>query len=467
MRPIVKGSIATFYPQGFIDSQNAPNLMPIPDIQYIMTLDVDVVLMSLKKVIFFNKNGFEFLCDVLNRFKKEKGCIVGFCDYENNIYHSILAMFPKGVSVNLFKTREIASLFGGLPEYSRDDNILVYNDDDEQKNIALVELHNRGFNPINALNKSDYLEKKERKDIYKAVVDLTFLGHFSQKIAKHVKGNMIVYSLSGYLDGDVIQKFDFKYHHNCLNIGYKVYIFEITRVKSINVNAINFFTRLAISSAEYDAVLCFVGVNEKTFADKFKDDLEDAGYMFFDTMSSLHGNKGLMEEAKKSAVALNQKRRHSITRDLVEKLSLFIDVVAESIELMTESKAVKKSAGIANFKVEAEHTKMLASSIGFYGELDGMFILVFPINIAKKTTKLFIGEEVEDEHQLLDAMAEFVNIMGGKAKKALLDSNVHVSITLPRTFTNIDDVFAVVEHKKGAQVDLSFDDEPFYFFLTR
>ena len=36
----------------------------------------------------------------------------------------------------------------------------------------------------------------------------------------------------------------------------------------------------------------------------------------------------------------------------------------------------------------------IASSIGFYGDIDGMVILIFPKDIAKKACELLIGERV-------------------------------------------------------------------------
>ena len=68
---------------------------------------------------------------------------------------------------------------------------------------------------------------------------------------------------------------------------------------------------------------------------------------------------------------------------------------------------------------------------------------------------------------ILDSLAELVNILGGKVKTLLSDHNVRVDITLPRTYENIDSLLEIIEGRKGVQVDLSFDDDKFLFFLTR
>jgi len=54
MRPIVKKQrIAIFTPQGFLDGNSAMQVITIQDIQTTMNLNVSMVLVSLKKVIFF------------------------------------------------------------------------------------------------------------------------------------------------------------------------------------------------------------------------------------------------------------------------------------------------------------------------------------------------------------------------------------------------------------------------------
>jgi CheY-specific phosphatase CheX len=111
----------------------------------------------------------------------------------------------------------------------------------------------------------------------------------------------------------------------------------------------------------------------------------------------------------------------------------------------------------------------MASSIGFYGDIDGMIVLVFPENIAKKACSLLLGESDEDKtiDEISDALGELVNIIGGRAKTLLSEKDIKANITLPRTFTKVEDVINTILDKKGVQIDLEFKDEPFSIFLTR
>jgi CheY-specific phosphatase CheX len=99
--------------------------------------------------------------------------------------------------------------------------------------------------------------------------------------------------------------------------------------------------------------------------------------------------------------------------------------------------------------------------------MDGMVILVFPHPIAKKTCEILIGEATDEMDTILDAMAEFVNIIGGRVKSLLHEHKIDVSITLPRTYENVNGLLDVVQGKKGVQVDLKFENDKFIFFLTR
>ena len=65
MRPIIKNSIAVFHPQGFLDGNNAPFVIGISDRNFVLQKKCDAVLVSLKKVVFFNKNGITMLVDIL------------------------------------------------------------------------------------------------------------------------------------------------------------------------------------------------------------------------------------------------------------------------------------------------------------------------------------------------------------------------------------------------------------------
>ncbi len=464
MRPIVKGRLAVFYPQGFLDGNNAPSFLTIDDIKATETLNVDMLLVSLKKVVFFNKNGLDVFIRLLNDIRNKKHITVGVCDYDHTKFKTINAFYGGNLSFSLFRTEKIAELF--TPTNKSDPKtVLLYNDDPSQRSAMAIELFDYGHNPVIAQSKKEFDEKKQNVNLYYTIIDDTYLGLFGQKVATRVTGNAVIYTIANFLDAEISNTFNFAYHTNSLNVGFRLFIFDAYKVVSMNVHALNFFTKLASSGAEYNATICFVGLTFEKTPESFKHDMEDVGILFFDQMDDVLKNKELLQELGGIGGG-NAKQSRSLNKALINELPNFIDATVSTISMMTNASATKNYVNMQNLDVSAARTQY-ASSIGFYGDIDGMIILVFPKRIAKKTCELLIGEATEDEEAMLDSLAEFVNIIGGRVKSLLAEKKLRVDITLPRTYHNVESLLDIAQNKKGVQVNLDFEGSQFTFFLTR
>ncbi len=464
MRAVVKGGIGVFHPQGFLDGNSASSLLGIDDIEATLRLNVDMILVSLKRVIFFNRNGLDQFVKLFTKVRQQKHIVVGFCDYDKKKFDTIRKFYEKEMVFSLFKDYEIAQLFSNGYN-NQDKTVLVYSEDKSQRAAMAIELHDRGHNPIVAQTLQDFLEKKQKSESFDVVIEETYLGDMGQQVAARVTSNAVIYTVGGFLDNEISNKFNLEYHNNSLNVGFRLFIFDAYKVVSMNVHALNFFAKLASSAAEYNATICFVGFNFEKTPPHFKEELEDAGIMFFEKMEDILGNKEVLEELGASSAAVVKNKR-VLTKQIVSQLPHFVDAIVETLEMMTNAKAIKEQAKVERINV-VKGKELLASSIGFYGDIDGMIVLVFPSTIAKKACELLIGEETDDETLILDSLAELVNIVGGKLKTLLSDAKVNVSITLPRTYNQIDDVLEVIGERKGVQVDLMFANDHFTFFLTR
>ncbi len=464
MRPTVKDRIAVFNPQGFLDGNNTPVFLTVDDIRATEQLSVDMVLVSLKKVIFFNKNGLDVFVKLLNNLRAKMRVSIGFCDYDHQKFQAIVKFYEKDLNFSLFKTQKIASLFASNNQ-EETHTVLIYNEDPSQRSTMAIELFDFGHNPVIAQSKKEFEEKKQHQEAYYAVVEDTFLGLFGQKIATRVSGNAIIYTISNYLDATIADVFNLDYHTNSLNVGFRLFVFDAYKVVAMNIHALNFFSRLSSSATEYNATLCFVGLTLEKTPLQFKEDLEDSGILFFDHMDDILKNKELLEELGASSAAMTKHKR-VLTKTLVGELPRFIEATVSTIEMMTSATANKEAANIHQLDVEDTQDKV-ASSIGFYGDMDGMIVLIFPKEIARKTCELLLGEAEHDIDAILDALAEFVNIIGGRVKSLLSEKGVALSITLPRTYLKVDDLLEMMQNKKGVQVDLNFAGDKFVFFLTR
>jgi len=464
MRAVVKDRVGVFHPQGFLDGNNAPSYFTLDDIKATEELQVDMLLVSLKKVVFFNRNGLDVFIKLLTDIRNKNHITIGLCDYDHTKFKTINSFYGANLNFSLFRTEKIAELFASTNQ-SDSRTVLLYNEDPSQRSAMAIELFDYGHNPVIAQSKKEFDEKKQHSDLYYAIIEDSYLGLFGQKIATRVTGNAIIYTIANFLDAEIAETFNLAYHNNSLNVGFRLFIFDAHKVVSMNIHALNFFTKLASSAAEYNATICFVGLTFEKTPESFKFDLEDTGILFFDNMDDILTNKELLEELGGSSAASTKKPR-SINKALVNELPQFIDATVSTLSMMTNAKATKNGVNIQTLDVP--HTQnQFASSIGFYGDLDGMVILVFPKQIAKKTCELLLGESVEDEESILDSLAEFVNIIGGRAKVLLGEKKQRVDITLPRTYKDIASLMEMAQGKKGVQVNLDFEGSQFIFFLTR
>jgi len=465
MRAVLKNGIGVFTPQGFLDGNSGSAFLSIEDIEATVKLNANMIIVSLKKVIFFNRNGLDTFVKMFLKVRSSNSNItVGFCDYDEKKYEAIMKFYKNDLGFSLFKTYEIASLFAKNFK-NENKSVLLFNKDKSQRAAMAIELHDNGHNPIIAQTQEEFDEKAKNKDSYDVIISTTYIGQMGQNIATRVTGNAIIYTVSSFLDAEIGNNFNIAYHNNSLNVGFRLFIFDAYKVVSMNIHALNFFSKLASSSAEYNATICFVGLTFDKIPNTFKETLEDSGIMFFEQMDTILKDKKLLDELGAGSTA-TIKHKRTINKKTVTELPNFIDATVATIEMMTNSKASKEKAEVRTIAVNDKKDK-IASSIGFYGDMDGMVVLVFPIDIAKKACELLIGEETTDEELILDTLAELVNIVGGKVKTLLADEHIHVNITLPRTYKDIDDLLEVANDKKGVQVNLKFDNDKFLFFLTR
>lgn len=465
MRALIKNGIGVFAPQGFLDGDNAASYLSLEDVDATVKLNVDMILISLKKVIFFNKNGLDVFINLFKKIRQsQKNITVGFCDIDHKKYVAITKFYANNINFSVFNTHSTAALFSSSYK-NQNKNVLLYSSDKSQRTAMAIELHDFGHNPIVCHTEEEFLEKSSHKSAYDNIIKDTYIGQMGESIATRVTGNAVIYTISAYLDAEIGNTFNIAYHKNSLNVGFRLFIFDAYKVVSMNIHALNFFTRLATAAAEYNATICFVGLSAEKIQDAFQDTMEDAGILFYSQMEDILENKELLKELGASSAA-NVKHKRAINKAIAAKLPEFIDATVATIEMMTNSKAIKEAAEVNSISIKETDGK-IASSIGFYGDIDGMVVLVFPKGIAKKACELLIGEETDDIEMILDTLAELVNIVGGKVKSLLGDNGVSVNITLPRTYHSIDGLLEVAQDKKGVQVDLAFDNDKFLFFLTR
>ena len=255
MRAVIKDGVGVFHPQGFLDGNAGNSFLSIEDIDATVKSNANMILVSLKKVIFFNRNGLDAFVKMFQKVRAANHIVVGFCDYDKKKYETIMKFYKDEIMFSLFKTQDIAMLFASNFK-SNSKNVLLYSEDKSQRAAMAIELHDNGHNPVVAQTKEEFEQKAKNEAAYDVIIEETFLGQMGQKVAARVTGNAIIYTLSSFLDAEIGNTFNIAYHNNSLNVGFRLFIFDAYKVVSMNVHALNFFSKLSSSAAEYNATIC-------------------------------------------------------------------------------------------------------------------------------------------------------------------------------------------------------------------
>lgn len=463
MTPQLRNQIAIFHPQGFLDGNNAPAIIDEAEIKYVSKVKARGAMICFDKIVFFNKNGIFYLVEKLQKIRKQQDIEVGIVSYNPNVFRQLVYFFKGQPEIHLFQSMKIMDL---LMDGKREekDKIIVFNHNSEQRGHILMRLKEKGIEDAVLAKSDEELKEKREQNEFKFVIDSTFLTTFSKKVPYYTKENAVIYELIGYIDVGIKESFDYQYHTHSLATGFKIFIFDCKQVNSLNTHAVNFFNRLAVDGAEYGAVICITGLDPRKVSEKLIEELEAGGIIFEESIETALKNEDINGE---DGGAIVQENLKTISKKVVKEVPVFIDATVSSIELMTGSAAKKEGANIGAFEVDND-TEYIIASVGFFGDLEGILFLFFPREIAKKACTLLLGEESKDLSDELDALSELINIITGKVKTVLINQKeIAIQNTLPRTFSKLENAKKLIGSRKGVLVKMSFDKEPFYFFLTR
>ncbi|NLC28230.1 MAG: chemotaxis protein CheX, partial [Campylobacteraceae bacterium] len=296
------------------------------------------------------------------------------------------------------------------------------------------------------------------------IISNTYIGSLDRQVQVHIKDNVIVYSLKNFVDSSLGEKFDMRYHENSIKVGFTLFLFNAHNVSSINAHGVNFLAKLSIAGAEHGAAVAICGLSESNITKALRDGLEDSGILFYPSMKDFFDDKTLLSGSGGGAVS--SKKTEHITKQLVEILPLITQTAMHTVEVMTQSKVTKKFLKIQPLTLEKSIT-MMGVAISFYGDLNGLLVMVFEESLAKKVCKIFLEEGENSRSDLMDALGEFVNIIGGKFVQQLQRKHCKIEIAMPRTFERISEILQHKKDKKGAQVNFTVDGAPLALFLTR
>ena len=450
------GSKVYLRPQGFLDANNAAMIITPTDLKLFENKKIKYVSIDFSKIICANMNAVKFLNDIFEKlYKKDIECSV----FNLNKHLFNLAMKVKNRFFNIYESEDVEKLFTSDEVLDKDVYVCCI-ENDENRNLIIYHLVKKGYIPISVKNE-DEIKTKENAVIIKNSI----ISKFSDRVSAVEKDDMVYYYFDGFLDTSLAQKFDIEYFRRSLSIGFKVFVFNMSNVKGLNIHAVNFLTKLGVECAEYGAFIAIVGLNAKNVQKKLLNDLEIVGFMFFADESELLNSKEV-QEAKQNT-DITYKKQKKITKELVNLLPYFVNSTIDTIEMMTGIEAVKENTQLTQMTLDLKSDDFLASSLGFYGDVDGMVVLIFSEKLTKKISEILLGEAIEDKNELNDIISEFANIIVGNTKTEFAKHNIEIHMTLPKVFDDIEKLKRLVSQKKAIEVKFSFDKEKFFFYLTR
>jgi len=441
-------------PQGFLDSNNASLMITPQDISNFINRKVKYISIDFTKIISVNISGVRFLNDIFERL------------YKKNIECSIFGANKQIVDVvlklenrffNIYENEEVEKLFTSADIIDKNIYICCIKDE-ENRNLIVFNLVKKGYVPI-VVDTEDGIDTSNSIIIKNSIV-----SKFANTISAVTKNDIVYFFLDGFLDANISEMFDIEYFRNSLLTGFRVFVFDMNGVKGLNIHAVRFFSKLGVEAAEYGAVLAIVGLSVKGIQPKLLEDLEVVGFVFFSDEKTFLDSDTLKEAKKNMQIVYKNQRK--ITKELVELLPFFVKSTIETVELLTGIEAKKEKPELTQIDINLSKN-YIASSIGFYGDIDGMMILIFAETLSKKISKILIGEELTKKEELIDMVGEFANIIVGNVKSEFQKEDIHIDLTLPKVFEDLEKLKILVENKKALKMKFYFENEEFFIYLTR
>ena len=446
------GSKLLIKPQGFLDVEMAGEIITPLDIQKIKTRNVKYISVNFSKIISANMNAIRFLNDVFEDLFKQYNIESAVFSPNRNVFNVLKNL--NNFYFNIFENEIVEKIFFD-EDYLEEKPIYICCIKDEQnKNMLIYYLIKRGYHP----------KESEDENVEGIVIKNSVILKMSNKVGAVVKNSIVYFFFDGFLDANLPEMFDIEYFRRNLLIGFKVFVFDMNNVKGMNIHAVRFLKTLGIEAAEYGALLAIVGLEKKNIQPQLIEDLSDMGYLFFADEDEMFGSQEYDDAINSNEVIY--KRSKKITKDFVKLLPYFINSTISTVEMMTGVNAKKESPKITQVNIDTSK-KYVAGSIGFYGDMDGMMILILTENLTKKISYILLGEEYHSKEELNDLVNEFANIIAGTVKREIQKNDLRINITLPKVFDEMKNLKNIVVNRKGVEVKFYFEDEEFYFYLVR
>jgi len=411
------------------------------------------IVLSFINVEIYDRSALLSLILTLKEVEEKHGLIVGLMEYESSQYEELLDA-TSSINISLFKSFEIAKVFFNVLTPSKETKVVVLDKDlSIAKKIALY-LKNRGTNSIGVDSQRDF-KAIASKESSRFLIHNTHVEFIDSIIAVSIVNNILTYKLNSEINKKIniyFNRYEFKKY---LQESKKVFLFDATMVKSIDIFGVEFFIDILLFARNYEANIILSGFQKGVLDKKLEDKLIKIGVQVIPDMKDMFKNLPGLSERKKIKPDMSK-----LTKSLVSKVPLIVDSIYDTFTIFSKNKIDKISHKVSICEIDNTDS-LFASTIQMSGDINGTISLVFSKPIALEATRMFIGYSSVE----LDVISDFVEIATTNIKKVLSSNTINIEFDNLVSYDNVDALLHLLGNRGGIFVHLSIDDEPLYIFI--
>lgn len=463
MRPVIKHDIAVYTPDVNLEMKQAKEICEIlvSNCATIRSLSLKAVYFSFEHVSSFDEGAVILIAKSLLAMQTKVSIVVAFVGYNDEQFPKLKALFPNK-SLPLFRTEAMANLLLGLKLPPLNQDIIYYEPDGMIQTLISKELEAKGYNVILVNSVGEFSQKRkqfEDKALYLYDIYFDVMGNF---IPITINNGIVTYTLYKKVDKTVSLYFNVQAHNSRLREGYKIFIFDATETTDFNLAALDFIMSLALNNVKFEACIAICGL--KVQLDRDKVELCNRSHVFFfNSIEECKANPKIQELAKEHQ-KLEQKRK-GLTKHLVAQLPVFINAAVETLTSLTGGEAKRTDYKVTTYN-KVGNADIMGGMITFEGDISGIVALCLSKELVQEASVMILGEECQSDGELLDVILEFTNIIAGRSKAVLSESNISIGISLPKACKSEDEIAEILSDKQGVQINLLFNNKPLVLFLA-
>jgi CheY-specific phosphatase CheX len=460
--PVLVDNIAVYNPEGDIRLEEAKKYAEILEGDYsrVISLKASALLISFKNIDNFEREPLLLLLDEFAKLAIKCKLEYGISDYSTALYKQLVEIYHD-CKISLYKNRLLATFFFDINQVTKKNNVIVFNENYDMKMALTEELSKDGVQVVTPSNSLELEKYESKKNAATIIVKETLVDIATKYIDTEHNGDIVIYKLKNAISKNMALLFNQEEYKIKLKDGHRIFIFDCKNIYSIDIHAIDFFIELILGERKYKALFCFCNMREDIVDKDLKIRLRKGGAKLFASVENVLANKSVQAISKTAAA----KRGSTLTKELVSKIPIVVNATVETFEMMTGGKTEKKGNNIGQLSVDDTQSCM-GSIIGFDGDLDGTIAIIFAKDLAQEVMLGMLGEEVEDEEELVDSIGEFANIIAGRTKALLQEQKTNIKITIPKCFSHSQDILDIIKESQGVLINITLNEKPIYIFLT-